>query len=194
MHQNIRYLFWYLILKENSLLQTTYLIQGTHYFPFIFGGSLICQCSGLCLFLFPFNSASCVFLNFLIGIGPTMVFSAIFVKTHLIHSIFIKRMENPGSSEVNMQICPSFIEKLFKDRMDLRARQILHVVFICFIQVVIIFSWSAYMSGQFDIFPSNRHIRVCVADLTNYFTLHIFNIFLIFCCTLYGYLVRNVPR
>merc|ERR1719378_1965648 len=49
------------------------------------------------------------------------------------------------------------------------------------------------MNDPTDIYPKDRHIRVCIANLTKYFTLHIFNFFLILCCTLYGYLVRNVP-
>ena len=167
---------------------------GIHYFPFIFGGALLCQFSGIFLFIAPFNGFSCVFLNLLIGISPTMIFSAILVKTHLIHTIFIRRLESNKSAGTNLQMCPSFIDKKFEGKMSMRTRQIVHVVFLLIIQFIIIVIWSGLMNDLTDIFPYNRHIRVCIADLTQYFSLHIFNFFLILCCTLYGYLVRNVPR
>ena len=154
----------------------------------------MCQLSGLFLFLAPFNGFSCFLLNIFIGLSPTLVFSAILVKTHLIHTIFIRRLENPEMAGVKMQICPSFIEKIFDGKMSMRARQMLHVTILLVIQFVFVIIWTALMNDQTDIYPKDRHIRVCIANLTKYFTLHIFNFFLILCCTLYGYLVRNVPR
>eukprot|EP00092_Neocalanus_flemingeri_P011699 GFUD01012615.1.p1 GENE.GFUD01012615.1~~GFUD01012615.1.p1 ORF type:complete len:913 (+),score=187.69 GFUD01012615.1:372-2741(+) len=167
--------------------------SGVQYFPFIFGGALLCQFSGIFLFIVPFNGFSCFILNLLIGFSPTMIFSAILIKTHLIHTIFIGRLDNDQSSGANLQMCPSFIERNFEGKMSMRTRQIVHVTFLLVVQFFIIVIWSSVMNDLTDIYPNNRHIRVCIADLNKYFSLHIFNFFLIFCCTLYGYLVRNVP-
>ena len=164
-HQ-VRWKYLLLLVDPPSLL------LGVHYFPFIFGGALLCQFSGIFLFILPFNGVSCVVLNLLIGFSPTMVFSAILVKTHLIHTIFIKRLEKNESSGVKMQICP--LRECFPARWAWAPSWVLSWM-----------TWPPYSQiiiTQQSALPTSQNISPCI-----------FSTFPVPCME-YWYLVRNVPR
>ena len=46
--------------------------------------------------------------------------------------------------------------------------------------------------GLLDVYPFNRHIRICSVNVTEFFWIQSFNFFLVGLCTVYGYMTRHV--
>ncbi len=65
-----------------------------HYLPFLFGGALVCQISGVLFLNCPLNEYTCFFLQFNTVFGPNLMFSAILVKTRKIYNVFIRFSRN----------------------------------------------------------------------------------------------------
>eukprot|EP00092_Neocalanus_flemingeri_P024712 GFUD01026801.1.p1 GENE.GFUD01026801.1~~GFUD01026801.1.p1 ORF type:complete len:923 (-),score=169.35 GFUD01026801.1:112-2880(-) len=173
---------------------------GLHYFPFIFGGAFLCQLSGIVFLHSSFNGVTCTFIQFLTGLSPTIMFTAIVVKTRKVYRIFIHTFQENRNSTVdvgNLDMCPPFLEQKLEKLMAPKTRQIVTIFALIAVQFFIISIWTiihyrhheAYVT---DIYPNNRHIQICNIGLTEFFGVQGYNLFLVFMCTVYGYMTRHV--
>ena len=122
---------------------------GLHYFPFLFGGALMCEVSGVLFLNSGLSSYTCVFLQFLSCFGPTLMFSAILVKTRKIYTIFTKSLMDSRDSRldfadlVTFHKCPNLedkFEKCFKEHS--KGRQFFLISVLIFVQFIIVMFWS----------------------------------------------------
>ena len=68
--------------------------SGTHFLPFLFGGALLCQLSGILFLNARLGPGTCSLLQLLSGLSPTIMFAAILVKTRKVYVIFEKQMKD----------------------------------------------------------------------------------------------------
>ena len=122
---------------------------GLHYFPFLFGGALLCEVSGVLFLNSRLSSYTCVFLQFLSCFGPTLMFSAILVKTRKIYTIFTKSLMDSRDSRLDFgdlctfHKCPSLedkFEQLCKEHS--KGRQFFLMSVLIFVQFIIVVAWS----------------------------------------------------
>ena len=129
-----------------------------HYFPFLFGGALLCEVSGVLFLNSPLSSQTCVFLQFLSCFGPTLMFSAILVKTRKVYTIFTKSLMDSRDSRldfgalVTFHKCPSMedrFEQLFKEHS--KGRQFFLMSVLIFIQFIIVLPGRSFiLQGDYD--------------------------------------------
>ena len=125
-------------------------LSGLHYFPFLFGGALLCEVSGVLFLNSGLGAHTCMFLQFLSCFGPTLMFSAILVKTRKIYNIFTKSLMDSRDSRldfgdlVTFHQCPSLedkFERLCKEHS--KGRQFFLISVLIFIQFIIVIAfWS----------------------------------------------------
>ena len=125
-------------------------LSGLHYFPFLFGGALMCEVSGVLFLNSGLGAHTCMFLQFLSCFGPTLMFSAILVKTRKIYNIFTKSLMDSRDSRldfgdlVTFHQCPSLedkFERLCKEHS--KGRQFFLISVLIFIQFIIVIAfWS----------------------------------------------------
>ena len=125
-------------------------LSGLHYFPFLFGGALLCEVSGVLFLNTGLGAHTCMFLQFLSCFGPTLMFSAILVKTRKIYNIFTKSLMDSRDSRldfgdlITFHQCPSLedkFERLCKEHS--KGRQFFLISVLIFIQFIIVIAfWS----------------------------------------------------
>ena len=132
-----------------------------HYLPFLFGGALICQISGILFLNCPLNEYTCIFLQFNTVFGPNLMFSAILVKTRKIYNVFKKALLRKlksqdslislmdtsnfcsGLEEKIWNCCPRLEDKLgniFKEHS--KCRQYSLLAFLVLTQFIILCGWA----------------------------------------------------
>jgi len=174
--------------------------SGIHYFPFIFGGAFLCQVSGLFFLNSSLNGATCGFIQYLSGLAPTIMFTAIVVKTRKVYRIFIHTFQENRTSLVdvgNLDMCPVFVEERLVKLMAPKTRQIVTIFAMIGIQFIIISIWiiihdASDIKDLVDVYPNSRHIQICNINLKEFFGVQSYNFILVIMCTVYGYMTRHV--
>jgi len=174
--------------------------SGVHYFPFIFGGAFLCQVSGLVFLNASLNGPTCSFIQYLSGLAPTIMFTAIVVKTRKVYRIFIHTFQENRTSLVdvgNLDMCPAAIEQHLTKLMAPKTRQIVTIFAMIGIQFIIITIWiiihdASDVKDLIDVYPNSRHIQICNINLTEFFGVQAYNFILVIMCTVYGYMTRHV--
>ena len=176
--------------------------EGVHYFPFIFGGAFLCQVSGLVFLNASLNGPACSFIQYLSGLAPTIMFTAIVVKTRKVYRIFIHTFQENRTSLVdvgNLDMCPAAVEQHLAKLMAPKTRQIVTIFSMIGVQFIIISIWIIIhdvsdIENLLDIYPNKRHIQICNINLTEFFGVQSYNFILVVMCTVYGYMTRHVRR
>jgi len=193
------FLGFFFINRENDIVTKT----GVHYLPFIFGGALLSQLVGLSFMNFPLSGGSCTLLQYISGLAPTLMFSAIVVKNRKVYQIFISTFKQPASAMTSMteppmvNLCPPFIEERLERMMKPKTRQVVSIFIMITIQFLIVSIWKLIQvvhsnTGLLDEYPADRHIRICSASINEFILIQTFNLVLIVLCTVYGYMTRHV--
>ena len=126
--------------------------SGLHYFPFLFGGALMCQVSGVLFLNCPLNEYTCIFLQFNTVFGPNLMFSAILVKTRKIYTIFTKSLMESRNSKldfdnfVTCHKCPGlekWVREMFHEHS--KCRQYSLVIFLVCAQFIILCGYSWFL-------------------------------------------------
>ena len=124
---------------------------GLHYLPFIFGGALMCQFSGIFFINLPLSASSCRFIQFMVGLSPTLMFSAILVKSRIVYHIFIRKfkstMVDEDGTSPNGFVCPEIPEHVFKKMLKPGAH-LITILGMIFIQFIIITMWTSHQVKQ----------------------------------------------
>jgi len=174
--------------------------SGVHYFPFIFGGAFLCQVSGLVFLNASLSGPTCSFIQYLSGLAPTIMFTAIVVKTRKVYRIFIHTFQENRTSLVdvgNLDMCPTAIEQYLTKLMAAKTRQIVTIFAMIGIQFIIITIWIIIHDARdekdlIDVYPNSRHIQICNINLTEFFGVQAYNFIVVIMCTVYGYMTRHV--
>ena len=115
-----------------------------HFLPFLFGGALVCQISGVLFLNCPLNEYTCFFLQFNTVFGPNLMFSAILVKTRKIYNVFKKAVMRRQSSLMDTEnFCPGLEDKIgniFKEHS--KCRQYSLLAFLVLGQFIILCGWA----------------------------------------------------
>lgn len=190
------YAGFFFVHREHDAVTKT----GVHYFPFIFGGAFLCQVSGLVFLNSSLNGPTCSFIQYLSGLCPTIMFTAIVVKTRKVYRIFIHTFQENRTSLVdvgNLDMCPASIEHRLVKLMAPKTRQIVTIFAMIGVQFIIISIWIIVhdvsdSDNLIDVYPNKRHIQICNINLTEFFGVQGYNFILVIMCTVYGYMTRHV--
>ena len=124
---------------------------GLHYLPFLFGGALMCQVSGVLFLNCPLNEYTCIFLQFSTVLGPNLMFSAILVKTRKIYKIFTTSLMEGRNSIMDFENCLSChkcpgLEDRLRNMFHEHSKfwQYLFVIFLISAQIIMLCGWSIF--------------------------------------------------
>ena len=105
----------------------------------------MCQFSGIFFINLPLSASSCRFIQFMVGLSPTLMFSAILVKSRIVYHIFIRKfnsiMVNEDETSSNGFVCPAIPDHVF-EKMLMPGAHIITILGMIFIQFIIITIWT----------------------------------------------------